>query len=70
MYVTVDVDVDISDFETADLLDELESRGALPGASDDTKEILEAIWLKRRNGNDDYQSELDQLIFLVLGHVI
>ena len=71
VYTEVEVDVDISEFETEDLLDELASRGSLPQEADDTsKELLEAIWLKRRLGNDNYQTELDQLIYQVLGHVV
>jgi hypothetical protein len=69
IYTEVEVDVDLSDFETDDLVEELESRGA--GATDygDGKEILETIWLKRRQGRD-YQTELEQLIWLGLGKVI
>ena len=71
VYTEVEVDVDISEFETEDLLDELASRGSLPQEADDTsKELLEAIWLKRRLGNHNYQTELDQLIYQVLGHVV
>ena len=69
IYTEVEVDVDLSDFDTDDLIKELESRGA--GATDygDGKEILETIWLKRRQGRD-YQTELEQLIWLGLGKVI
>ena len=69
IYTEVEVDVDLTDFETDDLIEELESRGA--GATDygDGKEILETIWLKRRQGRD-YQTELEQLIWLGLGKVI
>jgi hypothetical protein len=67
IYTEVEVDVDLSDFETDDLIEELESRGA--GAPRDGKEILETIWLKRRQGRD-YQPELEQLIWLGLGKVI
>jgi hypothetical protein len=71
IYTEVEVDVDISDFGTQDLLDELDARGELPAeASHDAKELLHAIWMKRRLGNNDYQQELDQLIYQVLGHVI
>ena len=71
VYTEVEVDVDISEFETEDLLDELASRGSLPQEADDTsKELLEKIWLKRRQGNANYQEELDQLIYQVLGHVV
>jgi len=71
MYKEVEVDVDLSDFDTEDLLDELESRGALPVDNTyDAKDMLTAIWLKRRMGRTDYQMELDQLIYAGLGHVI
>ena len=70
-YITaeVEVDVNLSDFDTDDLIEELESRGS--GALDygDGKEVLEAIYLKRRLGQD-YQQELDQLIWLGLGKII
>ena len=69
IYTEVEVDVDLSDFETDDLIEELESRGA--GATDygDGKENLETIWLTRRQGRD-YQTELEQLIWLGLGKVL
>jgi hypothetical protein len=69
IYTEVEVDVNLSDFETDDLIEELESRGA--GATDygDGKEILLTIYEKRRL-NRDYQQELDQLIWLGLGKVI
>jgi hypothetical protein len=71
MYKEVEVDVDLSDFETDDLLEELESRGALPVDNNiDAKDLLTAIWLKRRMGRTDYQVELDQLIYAGLGHVV
>ena len=71
IYTEVEVDVDLSEFETDDLLDELASRRSLPQeANENSKELLEAIWLKRRLGNHNYQTELDQLIYQVLGHVV
>jgi hypothetical protein len=70
VYTEVEVDVDISDFETEDLIEELESRGAAPVDDGNAKELLNAIWLKRRVGRTDYQTELDQLIYLGLGHVV
>jgi len=71
IYTEVEVDVDLSEFDTEDLLDELASRGSLPNdAGIDSKEILEAIWLKRRLGNHNYQDELDKLIYATLGKII
>lgn len=67
----VEVDVDLGDFETEDLLEELESRGELPVDSGyDAKDLLESIWLKRRMGRTDYQTELDQLIYAGLGQIV
>jgi len=71
VYTEVEVDVDLGDFDTEDLLDELESRGAMPVDSQyDAKDLLTAIWLKRRMGRTDYQTELDQLIYASLGHIV
>ena len=69
IYTEVEVDVDLTDFETDDLIEELESRGA--GATDygDGKDILNAIYEKRRLGQE-YQTELDQLIWLGLGKIV
>ncbi len=70
-YVTAEVEVDLSEFDTEDLRDELEQRGESigPDYSDQSQELLTAIWLKRRLGQE-YQTELDQLIYNVLGKVI
>ena len=71
VYTEVEVDVSLSDFETEDLLDELESRGSLPVEGQiDAKELVEQIWIKRRLGNHDYQDELDKLIYAVLGKIV
>ncbi len=69
VYTEVEVDVDLGDFDTEDLIEELESRGS--GVMDyaDGKEILMSIYEKRRLGKD-YQEELNQLIWLGLGKVL
>jgi hypothetical protein len=69
IYTEVEVDVDLGDFDTEDLLDELENRGSLPTQAGDSKELLQAIYEKRRLGQD-YQQELNQLIWAVLGKVV
>jgi len=69
MYKEVEVDVDLGDFDTDDLIEELESRGAGTGEFGDGKDILMSIYEKRRLGKD-YQVELEQLIWLGLGKVI
>ena len=69
MYKEVEVDVDLSDFDTDDLIEELESRGAGTGEFGDGKELLQVIYENRRLGKD-YQTELNQLIWLGLGRVL
>ena len=69
MYKEVEVDVDLSDFDTDDLIEELESRGAGTTDYGDGKDILNAIYEKRRLGKD-YQQDLDQLIWLGLGKIL
>lgn len=71
MYKTVytEVDVDISDFETDDLIEELERRGEAIMDNGDGKEVLRIIYEKRRLGKD-YQAELDQLLYIGLGKVL
>lgn len=65
----VDVDIDMEDFDTAELVEELERRGAGTTDYGDGKDILKAIYLKRRLGQD-YQTELDELIWIGLGKVV
>jgi hypothetical protein len=69
IYKEVEVDVDLSDFETDDLIEELESRGSGVMDYGDGKEVLNVIYEKRRL-HQDYQTELDQLIWLGLGKFI
>ena len=67
----VDVDIDMEDFDTDELIAELKKRGA--GTSNqgygDGTQVLQAIYEKRRLGKD-YQTELDQLIWLGLGKTL
>ena len=71
--VTADVEVDLSDIDTDDLIDELETRGRdynTKGVdADEMRNLLEIIWLNRRTGKD-YQNELNKLIYGVLGKIV
>ena len=69
IYTEVEVDVNLSDFDTDDLIEELESRGSGTLDYGDGKEVLQTIYEKRRLGRD-YQSELEQLIYLGLGKIV
>ena len=74
IYTDVEVDVDMSEFETDELIEELETRGVgynTKGVdADEMRVLLESIWHKRRLGNNDYQTELDRLIYGVLGKIV
>jgi hypothetical protein len=74
VYVETEVDVSLADFEDDDLIDELERRGLDYNTrgvdADEMRTLLERIWMKRRNGNLDYQRDLDALIWGVLGRVV
>jgi len=69
IFTEVEVDVELSDFDTEDLIEELESRGLGVMDYGDGKEVLESIYQKRRLGQD-YQLELETLIYLGLGRII
>lgn len=69
VYTEVEVEVDMADFDTQDLIEELERRGAGSTEYGDGKELLEKIFLLRRVGQD-YQRELDELIYAGLGRIV
>lgn len=70
VYTEVEVDVDLDDFDDDDLINELERRGR--GFEVDSwtpTELVTKIWEKRRIGQD-YQKELDDLIYVTLGKIL
>ena len=70
IYTEVEVDVDLDDFDDDDLIEELERRGkGFEVASAEPTALVESIWQKRRLGQD-YQKELDELIYVTLGRVL
>ena len=70
-YVTVDVEVYLDEFSDDDLIDELKERGisVITDAAAPEDELLNNIFLKRRSGQD-YQYDLDQLIYSKLGKIV
>jgi len=70
-YVTVDVDIDtiMDEISTEDLVEELERRSRMDYGFDNPKELVEKIHQKRRL-NQNYQAELDTLIYSVLGKFV
>ena len=70
VYTEVEVDVSLEDFDTDDLVEELESRGkGLEIASQSGTDLITAIYQKRRLGQE-YQRELDELIYLSIGKIV
>jgi hypothetical protein len=70
VYTEVEVDVELDDFDTDDLIEELEKRGkGLEVASHTGTELITAIYQKRRLGQD-YQRELDELIYVGIGKIV
>lgn len=66
----VEVEVDLNDFDTDDLIEELESRGmGMEVASQTGTELITVIYEKRRLGKD-YQRELDELIYVGIGKIV
>lgn len=64
----VDVEVDLDDYDTDELIDELRRRGNHEFVEGGSGEILRDIYELRRSGRD-YQKELDNLIYNVLGRM-
>ena len=69
VYKEVEFDVELDDFDTEDLVEELESRGAGTMDYADGRELLEAIYQKHRTGQD-YSEELRNLIYHGLGKIL
>jgi len=71
-YVSVDVDVDLDEFDTDELVEELDRRGYDYNTrgvdADAARELLEQVYQARRSG-EPYQVHLDQLIWSVLGRM-
>lgn len=70
IYTEVEVDVDLEDFDTDDLIEELERRGkSLEVPETSGTELVQAIFHKRRLGQE-FECELDELIYVVTGRII
>lgn len=70
VHVDTYVYVDLDDFATDDLIDELERRGKGLGIVDNNStELVEQIYQKRRLGQN-FDKELDDLIYTVAGRIV
>ena len=69
VYTEVEVEVDLESFDTDDLLEELDLRGALPPEGNiDAKELIEQMYYLHRQGQDCTHM-LDGLFYSVLGRI-
>jgi len=69
-YVHVDIDDILSEVDDDDLMAEVKARNLnLSGVSRSLEQILETIWLKRRE-RKDYSKDLDDLIYAGTGKII
>jgi hypothetical protein len=70
--VTAEAEVNLSEFDTDDLIEELERRGNDYNTTgvdgDQARQMLELIYDLRRQGQD-YQRILDDLIYYVIGRI-
>ena len=70
IYTEVMVDVDLSEFDTEDLIEELKERGS-QGVSFDETETLTKIWLHDREGRkDEAYALMREYVLEKLGRVI
>jgi uncharacterized protein (DUF4415 family) len=73
MEVWVDPEDNLEEYSDDDLIDELKRRGQDYNTTfvdaDAMRSVLEKIWYKRRLGKD-YQTELNELIYGVLGKIV
>ena len=70
VYTEVEVEVDLEEFDTDDLLEELDLRGALPPEGNvNAKELVEQMYYLHRQGKDCTHM-LDQLFYSVLGRIV
>lgn len=67
VYKEIEVDVDLEDFETEELIEELKNRDPMLVNTCDTA-LVEQIFHLRRRGQS-YEQELDQLIYSVTGRI-
>lgn len=71
---TVDVEIDIDDFDTEDLIEALEGKGytvietTKTDKNTDLTELVADMYQKRRTGQD-YTSNIDELIYQVIGRI-
>ena len=65
----VEVDVDLSDFEDEELIDELTSRGLYSSDHGNGDELIDKIFHLRRQGKP-FDKELDTYLYIMTGRAV
>jgi hypothetical protein len=68
-YKTIEVEVELSDFDDEDLIEELESRGKYSPTMGNSDELIDKIFQLRRLGKP-YERELDEYLYIRTGRAI
>lgn len=69
LYKDVEVEFDISDFDDAELLEELRERGLLDGSHGDGDDLITKIYHARRQGRP-YEDMLDEYLYIKTGRAV
>jgi hypothetical protein len=68
-YKMIEVEVELSDFDDDELIDELESRGKYSPTMGDSDDLIDKIFHLRRLGKP-YERELDEYLYIRTGRAI
>ena len=68
-YKMIEVEVELSDFDDEDLIEELESRGKYNATMGNSDELIDKIFQLRRLGKP-YERELDEYLYIRTGRAV
>ena len=68
-YKMIEVEVELSDFDDEDLIEELESRGKYSPTMGNSDDLIDKIFHLRRLGKP-YERELDEYLYIRTGRAI
>jgi len=69
IYKTIRVEVDLSDFDDEELIEELELRGKYSPTMGDSDELIDKIFHLRRQGKP-FERKLDEYLYIRTGRAI
>jgi hypothetical protein len=68
-YKMTEVEVELSDFDDDELIDELESRGKYSPTMGNSDDLIDKIFHLRRQGKP-YERELDEYLYIRTGRAV